>query len=278
MWLLTSPINKIRLSLGGGRREQLVIVLVGAEGAGVVPLASVHDGVGHHDVAQRVVQVAVQQAALVLGRRHIVLGKGGGRAQSRSHTHGHAHAHAHAHAHHGGALLLDHALVHGLVELLGAALCPLRVVPVYAIDACPLQIQNKLDHFRTAGRQRLAQRGVLMTACRSPPASASLGWVTNSPFIHTQNMALHSISLLAVALQGEGGIMWLGRRENEVRRGEAWDGSLMRTGGKRAVIGASDEDQRVDSPGPGSFASRGPAGSSPSWWGRGCLGACRATA
>lgn len=36
--------------------------------------------------------------------------------------------------------------------------------------------------------------------------------------------------------------------------------------------------QRADSPGPGSFASRGPAGSSRSWWGRGCLGACRATA
>lgn len=140
MWLLTSPINKVRLSLRGGRREQLVVVLVGAEGAGVVPLASVHDGVGHHDVAQRVVQVAVQQAALVLGRRHVLLGQGGGfggraqpctHAHAHAHTHAHTHTHGHAHAHHGGALFLDHALVHGLVELLGAALCPLRVVPVY---------------------------------------------------------------------------------------------------------------------------------------------------
>lgn len=122
MWLLTSAINKVRLGLGGGRREQLVVVLVGAEGAGVVPLARVHDSVGHHDVAQRVVQVAVQQAALVLGRGHVVLGQRGGRAQPR--------AHAHGHAHHRGALLLDHALVHGLVELLWAALRPRRVVPV----------------------------------------------------------------------------------------------------------------------------------------------------
>lgn len=73
MWLLTSPINKVRLSLGGGRREQLIVILVGAERAGVVSLSSVHDGVGHHDVAQRVVQVTVQQAALVLGWRHVVL-------------------------------------------------------------------------------------------------------------------------------------------------------------------------------------------------------------
>ena len=35
---------------------------------------------------------------------------------------------------------------------------------------------------------------------------------------------------------------------------------------------------RADSPWPGAFASRGPAGSSRSWWGRGCLCACRATA
>lgn len=118
MWLLTSPINKVCLSLGGGRREQFIVILIGAEGAGVVPLAGVHDGVSHHDVAQRVVQVTVQQAALVLGRRHIVLSQRGGRAQPRSH----AHAHTHGHAHHGGALLLDHALVHGLVELLGAVL------------------------------------------------------------------------------------------------------------------------------------------------------------
>lgn len=130
MWLLTSPINKVCLSLGGRRREQLVVILVGAEGAGVVPLASVHDGVGHHDVAQRVVQVAVQQAALVLGGRHVVLGQRGGRAQPRAH----AHAHAHGHAHHGGALLLDHALVHGFGELLGATLRPLGVVSVYIIE------------------------------------------------------------------------------------------------------------------------------------------------
>lgn len=125
MWPLTSAINKVGLGLGGGRREQFIVILVGAEGAGVVPLACVHDGVGHHDVAQRVVQVAVQQAALVLGRRHVVVSQGGslgGRAQAGTHAHGHAH--------HGGALLLDHTLVHGLVALLGAALRPLRVVPI----------------------------------------------------------------------------------------------------------------------------------------------------
>lgn len=75
MWLLTSPINKICFSLGGGRREQLVVVLVGTEGARVVPLACVHDSIGHHDMTQRVVQVAVKQAALVFGRRHVVLGQ-----------------------------------------------------------------------------------------------------------------------------------------------------------------------------------------------------------
>lgn len=73
MCLLTGPINEVGLGLGGGRRQQLVVVLVGAEGAGVVPLAGVHDGVGHHHVPQGVVQVAVQQAALVFGRRHVVL-------------------------------------------------------------------------------------------------------------------------------------------------------------------------------------------------------------
>lgn len=31
-------------------------------------------------------------------------------------------------------------------------------------------------------------------------------------------------------------------------------------------------------PAPGSSGSRGPAESSPSWWGMGCHGACRATA
>lgn len=116
---LTGAVHKVGLGLGGGRGQQLVVVLVGAEGARVVPLARVHHGVGHHDVAQRVVQVAVQQAALVLGRRHVVVGQRGGRAE------------AGAHRHDGRALLLDHAGVHdGLVELLGAALRPLGVVPV----------------------------------------------------------------------------------------------------------------------------------------------------
>lgn len=41
--------------------------------------------------------------------------------------------------------------------------------------AAHLQLQTR--------RQRLAQQGVLMTACRSPSASASLSWITRSPFI-----------------------------------------------------------------------------------------------
>lgn len=73
MWPLTSAINKVGLCLRGRRREQLVIVLVGAEGARMVPLAGLHHSVGHHDVAQGVIQVAVQKAALVFGRRHVVL-------------------------------------------------------------------------------------------------------------------------------------------------------------------------------------------------------------
>lgn len=73
MWPLTSAINKVGLCLRGGWRQQLVIVLVGAEGARMVPLAGLHDSVGHHDVTQGVVQVAVQKAALVFGRRHVVL-------------------------------------------------------------------------------------------------------------------------------------------------------------------------------------------------------------
>lgn len=35
--------------------------------------------------------------------------------------------------------------------------------------------------------------------------------------------------------------MWLGWRGSEVRRGKAWDGSLMRTGGKMAVNGVREE-------------------------------------
>lgn len=125
-WLLTSSINKVGLSLRGRRRQQLVIELVGAEGAWVVPPASVHDGVGHHDVAQRVVQVAVQQAALVLGRRHVVLREWGGFG-SRSEPHW---THTYGHTHHGGALLLDDTLVHEFVESLRTTLCPLRVFTI----------------------------------------------------------------------------------------------------------------------------------------------------
>lgn len=124
MWPLTSTINKVSLCLRGGWWQQLIIVLVWAEGTRVVSLAGPHHGVGHHDMAQRVIQIAVQQAALVFGRRHVVLCKRCGlgcRAKTRIHTH----------AHHGGALLLDHALVHGLVELLWAALCSLGVVSIY---------------------------------------------------------------------------------------------------------------------------------------------------
>lgn len=125
--LLTGSIDEVGLSFRGRWRQQLVIELVGAEGARVVPLASVHDSVGHHDVPQRVVQVAVQQAALVLGWRHVVLGLHG-RTQPWVHADGHAH--------HGGALLLDDALVQGLGEILRTALCPLRVVSICNIRTC----------------------------------------------------------------------------------------------------------------------------------------------
>lgn len=70
----------------------------------MVPPAGVSHTIGHHYVAQRVVQVAVKQAALVFWRRHIVLSQRGirGRPKARPHT---------------AALFFDNALVHGLAEL-----------------------------------------------------------------------------------------------------------------------------------------------------------------
>ena len=70
---LTSAVDEAGLGLRAGGGQQLVLVLVGAVGAGVMAFTrGGHDAPRHH-VAQRVVQVPVQQAALVLGRRHVVL-------------------------------------------------------------------------------------------------------------------------------------------------------------------------------------------------------------
>lgn len=58
---------------------------------------------------QRVVEVPVQQAALVLRRRHVVLTEGSDAPQPRRR---------------GRAVLLDDALVHGLAELAAGGLGP----------------------------------------------------------------------------------------------------------------------------------------------------------
>lgn len=53
-------------------------------------------------------------------------------------------------------------------------------------------------------RQGLAQRGVLMTACHGPTASASPGWIAHSTFIYIQNTALRSVSPLRGGHRGRG--------------------------------------------------------------------------
>lgn len=82
---LTHLIDKIGLGFVGRRRGHDVPVLAGAEGSRVAPpLPGRGRGLGRYHVPQRVIQVAVQQAALVLGgrRRRVVAVAGVGHGEN----------------------------------------------------------------------------------------------------------------------------------------------------------------------------------------------------
>lgn len=69
---LTHPVGVIGLGFVGRRRGHEVLVLAGAEGLRVAPPLPGRRrgrGLGRHHVPQGVVQISVQQAALVLGGR-----------------------------------------------------------------------------------------------------------------------------------------------------------------------------------------------------------------